>query len=92
MVGLAEDGSVYADKGFTVERMSDGMRHLAQQHHMPMDTSLRPRLAGTVPACRAVVAVRRHRPELEAGDASRPARAALLRPAPGRAGHAGRRR
>ena len=34
---------------------------------MPMDTSLRPRLAGTVPACRAVVAVRRHRPELEAG-------------------------
>jgi predicted DsbA family dithiol-disulfide isomerase len=65
MVGLAEDGSVYEDKGFTVERMSGGMRQLAQQHHMPMDTALRPRLAGTVPACRAVVAVRRHRPELE---------------------------
>ncbi len=65
MVGLAEDGSVYEDKGFTVEQMSQGMRQLAQQHHMPMDTALRPRMAGTVPACRAVVAVRRHQPELE---------------------------
>jgi predicted DsbA family dithiol-disulfide isomerase len=66
MVGLAEDASVYEEKGFTVQRMSDGMRHLGREHHMPMDTSLRPRLAGTVPACRAVVAVRRHQPELEA--------------------------
>ena len=66
MVGLAEDAGVYAEKGFTVELMSKGMRQLAQQHHMPMDTSLRSRLSGTVPACRAVVAVRRHQPELEA--------------------------
>ena len=33
---------------------------------MPMDTSLRPRMAATMPACRAVVAVRRHEPEREA--------------------------
>jgi hypothetical protein len=33
---------------------------------MPMDTSLRPRMAATMPACRAVVAVRRHAPEREA--------------------------
>jgi predicted DsbA family dithiol-disulfide isomerase len=65
MVGLAEDGSVYEDKGFTVERMSQGMRQLAQKHHMPMDTALRPRMAGTVAACRAVVAVRRHDPARE---------------------------
>jgi predicted DsbA family dithiol-disulfide isomerase len=65
MVGLAEDGSVYEDKGFTAQRMSDSFRHLGALHHMPMDTALRPRMAGTVPACRAVVAVRRHRPELE---------------------------
>ncbi len=65
MVGLAEDGSVYEDKGFTAERMSDSFHHLGAQYHMPMDTSLRPRMAGTIPACRAVVAVRRHRPELE---------------------------
>jgi predicted DsbA family dithiol-disulfide isomerase len=66
MVGLAEDGSVYQDRGFTAERMSESFRRLGAQHHMPMDTSVRPRMAGTVPACRAVVAVRRHRPELEA--------------------------
>ena len=65
MVGLAEDGSVYEDKGFTAERMSESFRHLSRAHHMPMDTSLRPRMAGTVRACRAVVAVRRHRPERE---------------------------
>jgi len=65
MVGLAEDGSVYEDKGFTPERMSASFRHLGAEHHMPMDTALRPRMAGTVPACRAVVAVRRHEPERE---------------------------
>ncbi len=65
MVGLAEDGSVYEEKGFTAQRMSDSFRRLGAQYHMPMDTALRPRMAGTVPACRAVVAVRRHRPELE---------------------------
>lgn len=65
MVGLAEDGSVYEDKGFTAERMSESFRRLSQAHHMPMDTSLRPRMAGTIPACRAVVAVRRHQPEQE---------------------------
>lgn len=65
MVGLAEDGNVYEDKGFTAERMSESLRLLSQAHHMPIDTSLRPRMAGTIPACRAVVAVRRHQPEQE---------------------------
>jgi predicted DsbA family dithiol-disulfide isomerase len=65
MVGLAEDGSVYEDKGFTPERQSQSFRRLGSEHHMPMDTRLRPRMAGTVPACRAVVAVRRHQPERE---------------------------
>lgn len=65
MVGLAQDGSVYEEKGFTTERMSESFRRLSQAHHMPMDTSLRPRMAGTVPACRAVVAVRLHEPQLE---------------------------
>ena len=65
MVGLAEDGSVYEAKGFTAERLSESFRRLSQAHHMPMDTSLRPRMGGTVPACRAVVAVRRHAPDRE---------------------------
>lgn len=66
MVGLADDPSVYTDRGFTVERQSASFRHLAHEHHMPIDTGLRPRIAATLPACRAVVAVRRHRPDREA--------------------------
>lgn len=65
MVGLADDPSVYEKIGFTVERQSDAFRKLSEQHHMPMDTGLRPRMSATMPACRAVVAVRRHRPEAE---------------------------
>jgi predicted DsbA family dithiol-disulfide isomerase len=66
MVGLSEHASDYEDKGFTPERLSTSFRRLSEQHHMPMDFSLRPRMAATLPACRAVVAVRRHLPEQEA--------------------------
>ncbi len=65
MVGLADSPRVYEDKGFTPERQADSFRRLSEAHHMPMDTSPRPRLAATLPACRAVVATRRHRPECE---------------------------
>jgi len=65
MVGLADSAEVYTSKGFTPERQSSSFRQLAEQHHMPMDSSLRPRMAATMPACRAVVAVRRHLPEQE---------------------------
>ncbi len=65
MVGLADSPAVYEDNGFTPERQSGSFRKLAGEHHMPIDTSLRPRMAATVPACRAVVAVRRHRPDRE---------------------------
>jgi len=65
MVGLAQRGSDYVKKGFTPERQSDAFRSLAHAHHMPIDTSLRPRMASTMPACRAVVAVRRHDPARE---------------------------
>jgi predicted DsbA family dithiol-disulfide isomerase len=66
MVGLSQHASDYEDKGFTPERQSAAFRHLSREHRMPMDFSLRSRMAATVPACRAVVAVRRHRPEQEA--------------------------
>ncbi|MDQ2896529.1 MAG: hypothetical protein M3Y09_12955, partial [Actinomycetota bacterium] len=65
MVGLADSADVYTRKGFTPERQSSSFRKLAEQHHMPMDSSLRTRMAATLPACRAVVAVRRHLPEQE---------------------------
>ena len=62
MVGLAESPATYEDNGFTVERLSKSLTKLSSEHHMPMDTSLRPRMAATIPACRAVVAARLHAP------------------------------
>ncbi len=67
MVGLASTPEQYTDSGFTPERLSGALRSLAERHHMPMDTSLRPRMSATVPACRAVVAARLNAPELEQG-------------------------
>jgi hypothetical protein len=66
MVGLTERPQDYADKGFTPERQSTSFARLAEAYGMPMDTSLRPRMAATMPACRAVVAVRRREPDREA--------------------------
>jgi predicted DsbA family dithiol-disulfide isomerase len=65
MVVLAESPQEYADKGFTPEMMAKGMAHIAREHGMPIDTSPRPRLAATAPACRAIVAARLHAPEAE---------------------------
>ncbi|MGI8903258.1 MAG: DsbA family oxidoreductase [Solirubrobacteraceae bacterium] len=65
MVGLAESPRDYEDKGFTPERQSASFRRLAREHAMPIDSVLRTRMAATVPACRAVVATRRHAPERE---------------------------
>ena len=65
MVVLAEDPQEYLDKGVTPAMMSSGFAKIAREHGMPIDTSLRPRMAATVPACRAVVAARLHAPEAE---------------------------
>jgi predicted DsbA family dithiol-disulfide isomerase len=65
MVGLADSPRVYEEKGFTPERQAASFKRLSEAHHMPMDTAPRPRMAATLPACRAVVAARRHRPEQE---------------------------
>jgi predicted DsbA family dithiol-disulfide isomerase len=66
MVGLAESAATYEGSGFTVERLSKSLTHLSSEYRMPMDTSLRPRMSATVPACRAVVAARLNTPEREA--------------------------
>jgi predicted DsbA family dithiol-disulfide isomerase len=65
MVGLSRSPEEYTDKGFTPEQLSASLRTLAERHHMPIDTSLRPRMFATVPACRAVVAARLRDPQLE---------------------------
>src|SRR5579875_2386726 len=65
MVGLHESGESMAEKGMSTETLARGTASLAAAHHMPIDTTERPRLAGSVQACRAVVAVRLHEPERE---------------------------
>lgn len=66
MVVLADDPQEYIDKGFTPEKMAKAYATIGRDHGMPMDTSVRPRMAATAPACRAVVAARLHAPD--AGD------------------------
>jgi hypothetical protein len=65
MVVLAEDPQDYVDKGVTPEMMAKGFGKIARDHGMPIDTSVRPRVAATAPACRAVVAARLHAPDAE---------------------------
>jgi predicted DsbA family dithiol-disulfide isomerase len=65
LVGLSESPADYVEKGFTPEKQSRAFAAIARDHGMPIDTSVRSRMAATVPACRAVVAARLHAPEAE---------------------------
>jgi predicted DsbA family dithiol-disulfide isomerase len=65
LVGLSESPADYVEKGFTPEKQSRAFAAIARDHGMPIDTSIRPRMAATIPACRAVVAARLHAPEAE---------------------------
>lgn len=63
MVVLSERPEDYLEKGFTPERQSRAFATIAGDHGMPIDTSERPRMTATEPACRAVVAARMHAPD-----------------------------
>ena len=63
MVGLAESPDEYLEKGFTPEGQSAAFRKIAREHGMPIDSRERPRMAATLPACRAIVAARIHAPD-----------------------------
>ena len=65
MVVLADDGDEYVEKGFTPAKQARAFAKMAHEHGMPMDTSKRPRMAATAPACRAIVAARLHAPHAE---------------------------
>jgi predicted DsbA family dithiol-disulfide isomerase len=62
MVGLAATRSDYEAKGFTAERTAASWKRLARSHGMPMSEEVKPAVAATLPACRAVVAARLHAP------------------------------
>lgn len=63
MVGLSESPEEYEEKGFTTGKQSSAFAKIAEDHGMPIDTSERPRMAATLPACRAVVAAQLNAPE-----------------------------
>jgi predicted DsbA family dithiol-disulfide isomerase len=65
MIVLSEDVAALEAKGMTPAKAAAGQRRLQARSGMPFDPSERPRLAPTAPACRAIVATRLHRPELE---------------------------
>jgi hypothetical protein len=65
MVVLADDGDEYVAKGFTPDVLQGAFATISRDHGMPIDTSLRDRMAATAPACRAVVAARLNAPEAE---------------------------
>jgi len=65
MVGLADSAADIAASGFTPERQAAAQKRLAVEYGMPIDTSVRARVAATMPACRAVVATRRDAPASE---------------------------
>jgi predicted DsbA family dithiol-disulfide isomerase len=62
MVVLSESLEAYEGSGFTVEKLAEGQRRISREHGMPMDSRPRPRMAATLPACRAVVAARVNAP------------------------------
>ena len=63
MVGLSESPEHYEAKGIGTAELAAAYKRIAHDHGMPIDTSERPRMAASIPACRAVVAARREAPE-----------------------------
>src|ERR1700678_3874098 len=49
---VAGRGEAYERVGFTPERLSGALAKLAHEYDMPMDPGLRPRMSGTLTACR----------------------------------------
>jgi predicted DsbA family dithiol-disulfide isomerase len=63
VVGLSESPRDYEERGFDTGAQAEAFRRISHEHGMPIDTGERPRMAATLPACRAIVAARRHGPD-----------------------------
>ncbi len=63
VVGLSESPRDYEERGFDTHAQAEAFKRISHDHGMPIDTRERPRMAATLPACRAIVAARRHSPE-----------------------------
>lgn len=60
VVVLSRTPADHEERGFTTEVQARAFAALAAKHGMPIDASERPRMAASLPACRAVVAARLH--------------------------------
>jgi 2-hydroxychromene-2-carboxylate isomerase len=64
VIGLAERAEEYAARGYTPGRSAAGLRLFQRRFGMPFSFNVKPRMAGTSRACRAIVAAREVDPEL----------------------------
>jgi 2-hydroxychromene-2-carboxylate isomerase len=58
VIGLSETAEAYEERGFTPARYAAGMRRFEQRFGMPFSFQVKPRVAATSRACRAIVAAR----------------------------------
>jgi hypothetical protein len=65
VVGLSEDTSRYAERGYTPARMAAGHIGFRDRYGMPFSSAPKRRLSPSSPACRAVVAARMQAPGSE---------------------------
>jgi protein-disulfide isomerase-like protein with CxxC motif len=64
VIGLSENAERYEERGYTPARLASGHRKFQRRFGMPFGTGAKPRMAGTSPGCRAIVAARLEDPEL----------------------------
>ncbi len=66
VIGLTESHEQYVDRGYTPQWSADMNRVFGTRFGMPFSYVPKDRVSATSPACRAIVAVRRERPDLTA--------------------------
>ncbi|HEX3733997.1 MAG TPA: hypothetical protein VHU86_02465 [Solirubrobacterales bacterium] len=64
LIGLSETAERYEERGYTPGRMAAGMPKFERRFGMPFGAGVKPRIAATSRACRAIVAAREVNPEL----------------------------
>ena len=64
LIGLSESAEAYEARGYTPHRLVDTQHRFSKRFGMPYSFELKPRMAGTARACRAIVAARELDPAL----------------------------
>jgi protein-disulfide isomerase-like protein with CxxC motif len=64
LIGLSESPDAYQARGYTPERLAEGQHRFSDRFGMPFSFEVKPRMAGTARACRAIIAARELDPAL----------------------------